>query len=158
MLTFDYDEKFTDLIIQENWRNGFIPQFIGLVVGNGKLISINQNYNLDNFTETKLEVLDVSDIKSFPVSQKNFIEVTVMSKIINIPNSNCQAIFGEGQMGNEGFVAVTRDGLLIWSAFFTNSNPFYELNLVKNTLIAKSTHEIYWKFPMARPWDITLSL
>lgn len=158
MLNLTYDEKFANLTIQDHWKKGHILQYVGVALGTGKLISVNQNYNIENLAESTLKVINEFDIESLRISTDSFVEVTIMSKVIQIPSLNCCAIFGEGQMGNEGFVAVTRSDSLIWSAFFTNSNPFYELNLLENSLIAKSTHEVYWEFPIYQPWNITLSM
>ena len=43
-----------------------------------------------------------------------------------IPYHNNTIVFGDGEMGNEGFIAlIDKDNNLIWSIFFTFSNPIY---------------------------------
>ena len=48
---------------------------------------------------------------------------------------------GAGAMGSDGFIAVeTRNGDLLWAAFFTRSNPFVELWEEEGVLVARSEH------------------
>lgn len=51
-------------------------------------------------------------------------------------------ISGDGQMGNEGFVAhIDNEQNLIWGIFFTNTNPLKNLTVNKNILTAISEHD-----------------
>lgn len=49
---------------------------------------------------------------------------------------------GDGQMGNEGFIARTdADDRLIWGIFFDVTNPIKSLSVQKRTLIAINEHQ-----------------
>ena len=46
-------------------------------------------------------------------------------------------VFGDGGMGNEGYIAsVTPDNNLNWSLFFTNSNPIMRAEMQGRTIVA----------------------
>lgn len=48
---------------------------------------------------------------------------------------------GDGQMGNEGFIARTdADDNLIWGVFFEDTNPIKTLTIKDQTLIAINEH------------------
>ena len=68
-----------------------------------------------------------------------------------------RAICGEGAMGNEGFVAVERDGELEWVLFCSLSNPFCELRRREELLVVSDGYEATWNIPIARPEQFFLS-
>ncbi|OAB34782.1 hypothetical protein PMSM_12180 [Paenibacillus macquariensis subsp. macquariensis] len=48
---------------------------------------------------------------------------------------------GDGQMGNEGFIACTdAEDRLVWGMFFQNSNPIKHLEIKDKVLIAINEH------------------
>ncbi len=95
-----------------------------------------------------------STVDSFDSFSGRDVDVEPLVSILDL-GENIQAVCGEGAMGNEGFVAVLSTGLLWWSAFFVTSNPFYKLRLGENaTLVAVSTHEVEWVFPLEAPWAV----
>jgi hypothetical protein len=83
--------------------------------------------------------------------------VDVTSLVSQLPiGEDMYATCGEGAMGNEGFVAIVKRDALFWAAFFTISNPFYKLALRQDVLIATSTHEMDWEFPILSPWQVKI--
>lgn len=49
---------------------------------------------------------------------------------------------GDGQMGNEGFIACTdANGCLIWSMFWDETNPIKQLSIKDKMLTAINEHE-----------------
>jgi hypothetical protein len=148
-----FNEVFNNSIIQNNWRNGLIPHFVGIVIGDGNMISFGEKYkDVKNFSECYVWPDCESTIDKFTAHSDHFVDVTEMINRAHIPDIDCYAICGEGQMGNEGFVALVRGETLIWSAFFTISNPFYEIKRIGSVIIAKSTHGVFWEFPISAPW------
>lgn len=49
---------------------------------------------------------------------------------------------GDGQMGNEGFIACTdTGGVLVWAFFSDATNPIKQLSIEDRTLIAVNEHD-----------------
>ena len=93
-------------------------------------------------------------LDSFEDLSGQYVEITGLVPLLPL-EAGAEAICGEGAMGNEGFVAMLSHGLLRWAAFFTTSNPFYKLRLGQSDkLIATSTHEVEWRFPLDEPWRV----
>jgi len=69
------------------------------------------------------------------------------------PDLNIEVLAGESDYGSDGFVAVF-DGdcqQLNWVAFFDCSNPFKEVYIDGDCVVALSTNGLYWKFPLKSP-------
>lgn len=65
---------------------------------------------------------------------------------------------GEGAMGNEGFIAcLNSDRLPIWALFFENSNPFYKLEIVNNSLEAITSLDLKYQVDIELPERIKIS-
>ncbi len=63
-------------------------------------------------------------------------EVQVLTQKHHISSENF-IVGGEGGMGNEGFIAcLDRNNKLHWALFFTDSNPFYEIEIENNLINA----------------------
>ena len=153
MLIIDLNKKYDNLIVQDNWKNGKLPHFSAIVIGDGRVVAMGeQTFKDDNSYESYIYPIVESTISSFMEFSGDFVAITVMVNRAYIPEIDCHVICGEGQMGNEGFVALVKGEILIWSAFFTISNPFYEVKRIGNVIIAKSTHDIFWEFPIFEPW------
>jgi hypothetical protein len=154
MLTLTSIEKYDNPVIQDNWRAGRIPHFSGIVIGDGRMIVMGEQIFLHNGThECHIYPIVESVISSFIEFSGEFIETAVMKSRTYIPEFGGQVVCGEGEMGNEGFVALVNADILIWSAFFTVSNPFYEVKRSGDSIIAKSTHDVLWEFPISAPWN-----
>lgn len=151
MQMIDLNRRFDDPIVQDRWKNELIPHFVGILVGDGTLVSMSEQCDSE---ECSVEPVCASTIASFLEFSGEFVQLTAMVNRVYIPEIDCHAICGEGQMGNEGFVALVRGDTLMWSAFFTLSNPFYEITRRGDSIIAKSTHQIFWEFPIFEPWRV----
>ena len=153
MLKINFNRNFDNQIIQNNWKEGLIPHFVGIVIGDGNMVSMKQQYaDGEGYGDCCIYSDHESTIENFIAHSDHFVDTTMMVNCVYIPEINCHAICGEGQMGNEGFVALVKAEILIWSAFFTISNPFYDVARIGDFIIAKSTHDIFWEFPIVEPW------
>jgi len=66
-------------------------------------------------------------------------EIQVYGKI-DLPD-NSRILFGEGEMGNEGFILkLDLDDNLEWSFFSTDSNPFVKTEVINEKIHIFSTH------------------
>lgn len=60
---------------------------------------------------------------------------------------HCLIICGEGEMGNEGFIAKTdKNNALEWMLFSTSSNPFVSIYTKNDLVYLKSTYNFYIVF------------
>jgi len=65
---------------------------------------------------------------------------------------------GEGSLGADGFVAVREiAGPLRWAAFFQSSNPFRSVTLEGEHVVALSTLDHRWSFPLERPEHVQVT-
>jgi len=69
-----------------------------------------------------------------------------------------EVIAGEASYGSDGFVCVSdlHSKKMIWMAFFTNSNPFKQLNINREYLTAISTLDFAWRFDINNPVNCTV--
>ncbi|SIN81915.1 hypothetical protein SAMN05444166_1079 [Singulisphaera sp. GP187] len=65
---------------------------------------------------------------------------------------------GEGGYGADGFVANIRSdsGEIVWIAFFTSSNPFEEVQIHSDHVLARTNLDMWWRFPLDAPEEVTL--
>lgn len=60
-------------------------------------------------------------------------------------------------MGNEGFLAcTTASGALKWALFFNHSNPFYELEVLGEKLVAETSHDLRFTVDLHVPTNISV--
>lgn len=159
MLSLDLHTQARSEMVQSHWRLGRLPHFSGITLGDGRLIVMSEASHLaGGQMACRVSPVCESCVSSFVEFSGEFVEVTSTTPLLHL-NEGLSAIAGEGEMGNEGFVALVSGTVLVWSAFFTSANPFYQLNLGQagKLLVATSTHELHWHFPMASPWDVTVS-
>jgi hypothetical protein len=154
MQMIDFNKKYNDSVIQDNWKQGLLPHFSGVVIGDGTMIAMGENsFRIGGVLQHHVYPICESSISSFMKFEHEFVEIEPRQNRVVAHEPDYYAICGEGGMGNEGFVAVIKGDSLIWSAFFTVSNPFYELRMQGNSIIATSTHDRFWKFPVSEPWN-----
>jgi hypothetical protein len=145
-------------IVQSHWSQGQLPQFSGITLGDGRLVVMNESsYMAEGRMHCHVSPICESSVSSFVQFSGEFIEITRTTPPLQLNDGMC-AICGEGEMGNEGFVAVIAGKVLVWAALFSTSNPFYKLSLGDSgNLIATSTHELHWQFPILSPWEARVS-
>lgn len=142
--------------VQASWRQGELPHFSGILTGDGRMVVMDEMVVMtDGQALHHVSPICESSVESFDAFSGENVDVTPLVPALDL-GGNMEAVCGEGAMGNEGFVSVLSQGLLLWSAFFTTSNPFYKLRLGHDgTLITVSTHEVEWHFPLDAPWEVS---
>lgn len=77
---------------------------------------------------------------------------------VSSTTSTVKAIGGGAGFGADGFVAVvsTDTGRLRWIAFSQQSNPFHEVSVANDFVIARSTSGSTWSFPIDRPEQVEI--
>ncbi|QQT26782.1 hypothetical protein [Sphingobacterium spiritivorum] len=132
--------------IQEHWLLSELVGIDAIVFSDGRMklidISWNENpeirntfgkeyhYNVSGITSLN-EIIEKYDNDIWSVCQIND-QITT--------DSAYNFVCGEGEMGNEGFIAkLDRDGNIVWSLYSTTSNPFYKFEYSDGRLRAVST-------------------
>ena len=83
-----------------------------------------------------------------------WVKVTATERVTGAPGWSFYA--GEGAMGNEGFLALDVGGSLEWSLFCDASNPFRNLRLAQDNVIAEDAYGGVWTIPISSPEDFSI--
>lgn len=128
--------------LQHHWDKQKIVGLDGIFLYNGKV----QNIHIDS-------IYDERAISSYRKIYKISLgERTDLSKLENKNNNdiwssfdifgeikqddNSRFLYGEGEMGNEGFILkIDPSGRIIWSLYSTASNPFVNSKILNNNMI-----------------------
>ena len=90
----------------------------------------------------------------------NILEIGVEIQIhplSPITYENNYIYFGEGSMGNEGFVAfIGDDNQYIWSIFFVSTNPIKSARIEENFLYLLSTNLTKVKINLKNPTEVEI--
>lgn len=124
--------------IQEQWKNGYLIGYDCIVYADGKIV-IGEYYSTfdPNNGETKQYWSPLCDTELDKITKYNE-DIWTACDIFHgsFIYKDQHIVFGDGAMGNEGFVASTKeDGTLNWSIFFTFSNPICKASIEGNQLI-----------------------
>jgi len=124
--------------IQEKWKQGYLPGYDCITYGNG-IITIANTFNV-TLTET-----NKNKRYWFPLCDTILENITKYDDDIwtecdifhgTFEYENQKFVFGDGAMGNEGYIAsTTLKGDLNWAIFFTFSNPIHKAEVIDNHLI-----------------------
>ncbi|HEX8611421.1 MAG TPA: hypothetical protein VF800_09060 [Telluria sp.] len=151
-------EHQSDRTIQDHWSNSSLPHFSGIILGNGMMVAMGeQNFFVDGKIQQHVYPICETSIDSFLGFDNEFVEVAFDDRRVPVPGTNCFAIGGEGEMGNEGFVAVVNCAGLVWAGFFTGSNPFHQVHVADDCIVARTTHGTTWRFPLSAPWKVRIA-
>jgi len=154
------DSKETSVILQRKIKAGECPIVNGVVTSEGVIYRIDipkKNINPTNeesFPRKSTTTLSQLDEKGSLYWTTLFTMGETFSKERNI-----KVIYGEGGMGADGFIVTSTfdTDSLIWVAFFDYSNPFREVFFQENNLIAWSTLDEKWIFPLDRPEKVSVA-
>lgn len=148
--------------IQYYWKRKNIS-ILDLVYADGSIVSFKENW-----CRKKYNILCKSTLKTYKVDYPLFEDdaIEIYNSVTNSLNGYI-VYYGAGCMGNEGFVAYTDDNdKLLWSMFFTFSNPFLNLEIIDNNIIARTERDFIFTIPVENPeqiscvptnsWDIEL--
>lgn len=124
--------------IQEKWKKGFLPGMDCITHGNGKITMGNTYVVLDSETKkTKRHWFPLCDTTLEDIVKYDadiWTEIDIFHGAFEFEKQ--KFVFGDGAMGNEGFIAsTTLNGDLNWAIFFTFSNPISKAEVTDNHLI-----------------------
>ncbi len=127
--------------IQEKWNNGFVLGYDCLTFGNGEVVIGNFYSTYDpNNGEIKQYWSPICDTTLDKIQKYNediWTPVEVFhGSFSSVIYGKQTFVFGDGSMGNEGYIAsTTLKGELNWSMFFTFSNPIHKAEIIEGKLI-----------------------
>lgn len=125
-------------ILQEKWEEGYLPGFDCIAYGSGKFVipNVYSTYDPNNGkTEQYWTPLCDTTLESIQYYEDDiWTEVDIFHGAFEYDNQ--KFVFGDGGMGNEGYIAsTTLAGVLNWAIFFTFSNPIHKAEVINEHLI-----------------------
>ena len=126
------------LKIQEKWKEGFVLGYDCVTFADGTIVMADtyQTYDPNNGV-TKRYWSPLCDTTLEKIEKYN-TDIWTACDVFHgsFEHENQRFVFGDGAMGNEGYVAsTTRNGELNWSIFFTFSNPICKAKIVDHQLV-----------------------
>ena len=158
------NDKQSGQIIQKAWKEEKCPIINGIIFGNGKvvLLDVEDFHSIirKRMQKKSIKVISHSDLNE--LEDTNRLEWSYITELFEINDSSrgIRISCGEGGMGADGFVAVTQEGtdVLEWIAFFDISNPFMEIHIHDNEIIATTNLGDKWHFLMNKPESVYIEL
>lgn len=147
-------------IIQQKWREGFVLGYDCIAYGDGSLVFANAYSMYDpNTHETTFYWTPLCDTTVESILKYND-DIWTEAGIFDGPFEfeGQRIVFGDGAMGNEGYVSsTTLEGHLNWSLFFTNSNPIMRAYMEGRTIVAKGETGFIAQINIDNPADISVT-
>lgn len=125
--------------IQEKWKQGFLPGYDCIAYADGSIVIANTYSAIDTATRERKQFWFPLCDTTLEGIQKYDDDIWTEVDIFHgaITYNDQKIVFGDGGMGNEGYVASTNsiNGDLIWAIFFTFSNPICRAEIKNEHLI-----------------------
>jgi len=123
--------------IQAQWKNGRVLGFNCIAFGDGRVVVANA-YAVPTETKTRKQYWFPLCDTTLDGLEKYDDDIWTEVQIYHgsFEHDEQTFVFGDGAMGNEGFVAsVDAEGILNWSIFFTFSNPIIRAEIDGQDLV-----------------------
>ena len=124
--------------IQEKWKQGYLPGYDCITYGDGTITFAN-TYSLTDPEAKKSKrywfpLCDTTLENVIKYDEDIWTECDIFHGAFEYENQ--KIVFGDGAMGNEGYIAsTTLSGELNWAIFFTFSNPINKAEVINEHLI-----------------------
>ena len=147
-------------VIQQKWRDGFVLGYDCIAHDDGSVVFASAYSAYDpNTSETRLYWTPLCDTTVDSILKYNddiWTEVDIFHGPFEFEGQ--RIVFGDGGMGNEGYVAsTTAEGDLNWSLFFTNSNPIMRAHMEGRTIVAKGETGFIARINIDNPAGISVT-
>jgi len=149
------------LTLQDYWKKRTIPA-IDLVYADGRVVIFEENWCRKIYNISRRSTLEEFE-RLYGEEPED--DIQIFDSAIN-PLNGYIVHYGAGCMGNEGFVAYTDKDKLLWSMFFDFSNPFFNVEIIDDKIIATTETKFIFTIPIENPeqiscvpthsWDIEL--
>ena len=155
MLKLSVEDK---KIVAALWENEECPYFDLLLFEDGLILPLDVVANEDGITINPLGCLSASTALGLnhelnegfaQLCHREYIELGLTGS-----SGDCCA------SGENGFVSVTStsSGKLVWLAFFMTSNPFEDVCIDGDAVVARSTYGHSYKFKLSRPQEVVVTM
>ncbi|MFO7181202.1 MAG: hypothetical protein DIU78_021050 [Pseudomonadota bacterium] len=137
--------------LQQHWEAGECLHVDGIVWSDGRVLLLTVSKVKQN-GRTQCVAAPLAETTAGSVLQYDpdaWVAVTSTGRLAI--GEGRVLLAGEGAMGNEGFVALEREGQLQWSLFCTLSNPFTDLELEDGEAVVRDGYEGVWRIPVSTP-------
>ncbi|WP_433812906.1 hypothetical protein [Flavobacterium johnsoniae] len=130
--------------IQGQWKNGLLPGIDCIVYKNGQ-VTIANTFRLKDSNSQKSKqywspLCDTTIDSLENYDDDIWTNIDIYKGAIDYEDG--KIVFGEGSMGNEGFIAsIDKDNQVNWGIFFTFSNPIIKAEIINDQLICISDLE-----------------
>jgi hypothetical protein len=146
--------------IQQKWRDGYVVGYDCIAYGNGEIVFANAYSVYDpNTHETAIYWSPLCDTTLASLLKYNddiWTQVDIFRHPFEFEGQ--KIVFGDGGMGNEGYIAsVTPENDLNWSLFFTNSNPIMRAEMQDRTILAYGETGFIARINIDNPADISVT-
>ncbi|MEY8746856.1 hypothetical protein [Paenibacillus tundrae] len=132
-------------LIMKHWsgEQRELPGLNCIVFSNGNIIMLNvETYYDPNNNERRIYCSPLCDTTIESVEKYNADCWTMVDPWTSIDYQDGKIYGGDGQMGNEGFIACTdADDNMVWGIFLDVTNPIKQLSIQDTTLTAINEHE-----------------
>jgi len=139
-------------VVQSHWQEDECLAVDGITFSDEKNILLKcVSYLQDNkigFHVHPLAATNIDSILSYDPNLWASID-ELDSRVIS--EEGLRISCGDGGFGSNGYVACLKGERVLWTAFLSSSNPFCQVTFEQNQIIALSTHNHQWIFPLDAP-------
>ena len=127
--------------IQEKWKASFVVGHDCITFGDGRIVMANTYRVKDSETkEEKIHWFPLCDTTLEGIQKYEedvWTEIDIYYGSFSCTDTKETFVFGDGAMGNEGYVAsIDQNNNLNWSIFFTFSNPICKVEIIDQYLVS----------------------
>ena len=146
-------------LIQSKWREGYVIGFDCLAFGDGRVV-IAHTYALHDPNTDETErfwspLCDTTVEGMTKYDEDIWTAVDIFHGAFEFENQ--KIVFGDGGMGNEGYVAsLGPDNVLNWSLFSTFSNPIIRAEMDDRTIICSGETGLKMRINIDNPIDVQI--
>jgi|GEM_PF-828583 len=133
-------------IINSFWRKSNILGIDSIVLKDGIVTLLEIKYTKDERSKNtfnklyKLVLLKQTSLDELLSNDSELWSEMQVNGELNLPEGS-KILFGEGEMGNEGFIVkLDSENNFEWSFFSTDSNPFIKAEIIKEETHIFSSH------------------
>ena len=131
-------------LIMEHWsaEQRELPGMNCIAFADGTVTILDIEHISTRTTMSVLCLFPLCDTTIDSITKYNPDCWTMVDAWTSVDYQGQKIVGGDGQMGNEGFIACTdAQDCLVWAMFFEDTNPIKKLSVNGNTLIAINEHD-----------------
>lgn len=141
--------------INYEWHNEKLPIINGIIYADGSIDWINVDYDGDSRKIVFGNKIHLNDLIN---KNELYLSSIMVNKKLENPEKQIMVYCGEGGFGGDGFVVVESqtDFKIEWIAFFETANPFENIEVIDDKIIAYNNLDEKWVFDIHNPANISI--